>query len=254
MKRSCILFAVTAVAVCLVSVSARAQMRPEYTEVWEPKPAVVTPGDRALLGAPSDAIVLFDGGNLDAWVSAKDGGPAKWPVKDGILTVDKLAGDIHTKETFGSYQLHIEWCVPPMDEAFAGQGRGNSGVYLQVGHYELQILDSYQHETYVNGQAGSIYKQTAPLVNAMLPPGQWNVYDIIYNAPLFNEDGTFRLPPRVTVLHNGVVIQNDTVIYGNTRFLGLPDVTPHGDCRIGLQAHGDKSPAISFRNIWIRRL
>ena len=254
MKRSHILFAVIAVAASLVSVSAKGQIRPEDTEFWSPQPPVVTPGDRAESGAPSDAIVLFDGGSLDAWVSARDGGPAAWPVKDGILTVDKAAGDIHTKETFGSYQLHLEWCVPPMDDAFTGQGRGNSGVYLQVGHYELQILDSYEHETYVNGQAGSVYKQTAPLVNAMLPPGRWNVFDIIYNAPQFNEDGTFRFPPRVTVLHNGVLIKNNTVIYGNTRYLGLPYVVPHGDCRIGLQAHGDRSPAVSFRNIWIRRL
>lgn len=246
--------AIAAVALISGTIGLQAQIRPEYTEKWEPKPAVVVPGDRTTGGAPSDAIILFDGTSLDAWISARDGAPAQWPFKDGVLTVDKAAGDIHTKETFGSYQLHVEWCIPQMEERFCGQDRGNSGVYLQVGHYELQILDSYQNETYVNGQCGSVYKQTAPMVNAMLPSGEWNVYDIIYNAPIFNEDGTFYLPPRVTVLHNGVVIQNDTVIYGNTRFLGLPDVVPHGDCRIGLQAHGDRSPAISFRNIWIRRL
>ncbi len=254
MKNTVKSLAIIVLALVAGTVGVSAQMRPEYTEVWEPKPAVVTPGDPATGGAPSDAIILFGGSDLSAWVSAKDGGPAQWDVHDGILTVNKAAGDIHTKEAFGSYQLHLEWCVPPMDEAFAGQGRGNSGVYLQVGHYELQILDSYNHETYVNGQAGSVYKQTAPLVNAMLPPGRWNVFDIIYNAPQFNEDGTFRIPPRVTVLHNGVLIQNNTVIYGNTRYMGLPDVVPHGDCRIGLQAHGDRSPAVSFRNIWIRRL
>ncbi len=246
--------AAAAIALAAGTAGLFAQMRPEYTEVWEPQPAEVTPGDPARGGAPSDAIILFDGSDLLAWVSASDGGPARWDVRGGILTVNKAAGDIHTKEAFGSYQLHLEWCVPPMDEAFKGQDRGNSGVYLQVGHYELQILDSYRQQTYVNGQAGSVYKQTAPLVNATLPPGQWNVYDIIYNAPQFNEDGSYRCPPRVTVLHNGVVIQNDTVIYGNTRYLGLPDVAVHGDCRIGLQAHGDRSPAISFRNIWIRRL
>lgn len=242
-----------AVAIFAGSVALSAQIRPEDTEVWEPKPVVVTPGDRQTAGAPSDAAVLFDGGNLDAW-QARSGGPAQWEVKDGILTVVKAAGDIVTKESFGSYQLHLEWCIPPMEPKYTGQDRGNSGVYLQVGHYELQILDSYCGETYANGQAGSVYKQTAPLVNAMLPPGQWNVFDIIYNAPEFNQDGTFRVPPRVTVLHNGVLIQNNTEIYGNTRYLGLPDVTPHGDCPIGLQAHGDRSPAISFRNIWIRRL
>jgi len=228
-------------------------IRPEDTEVWEPKPAIVIPGNPFTSSAPSDAIVLFDGTDLSAW-EARSGGPAAWDVHDGIVTVTKSAGDIVTKETFGSYQMHVEWCIPPMDEKFRGQDRGNSGVYLQTGHYELQIMDSYRNETYVNGQAGSVYKQAAPLVNAMLPPGEWNSFDIIYTAPVFNDNGTYAQPPRVTVFHNGVLIQNNTEIQGNTLYKGYPQVTPHGDCPVGLQAHGDRSPAISFRNIWIRRL
>ena len=230
-----------------------AQMRPEDTEVWEPEPPVVTPGLQATSSAPSDAIVLFDGRNLDAWTNATDGGAAGWKVHDGVVTVVKKEGDILSKEAFGSFQMHLEWCVPPMDECYTDQGRGNSGVYLQ-GMYELQILDSYKNRTYANGQAGSIYKQTPPLVNAMRAPGNWNSYDIIYTAPEFNEDGTYLTPPRVTVLHNGVLIQNNTEILGTTAYIGYPKVIPHGDGKIRLQAHGDRSPAISFRNIWIRRL
>lgn len=254
--RKCLIAMLAATASAFVPVcmaSAQDYSRPEDTEIWEPKPPVVTPGNPFTDGAPSDAIVLFDGTNLDAWINAANGTPALWPVHDGIVTVDKKQGDILTKETFGSFQMHIEWCIPPMRDIYRDQGRGNSGIYLQ-GMYELQILDSYEQETYVNGQAGSIYKQTAPLVNAMRAPGEWNSYDIIYTAPVFNEDGTYQTAPRVTVLHNGVLIQNNTEILGTTAYIGLPKVIPHGDGRIRLQAHGDRSPGISFRNIWIRRL
>ena len=229
------------------------RMRPGMSEYWTPQPAIVTPGDQGLCTAPSDAIVLFDGKDLSAWVSARDGSPANWDVHDGIVTVNKKAGDIRTKEEFGSFQLHIEWCVPPMDESFKSQSRGNSGVYLQ-NMYELQVLDSYGNETYVNGQAGSIYKQTPPLVNAMRAPGEWNVYDIIYTAPVFKEDGTYLYRPRVTVLHNGVLVQNNTEILGTTEYIGFPKVKKHGDGPILLQSHGDPSPGISYRNIWIRKL
>ncbi len=228
------------------------RMRPGMTEFWTPQPEVVTPGDASSSSAPSDAIVLFDGKDLSAWESTSNG-PAGWYVHDGIVTVDKKAGDIRTKETFGSFQLHIEWCVPPMDASFTSQSRGNSGVYLQ-GMYEVQIMDSYKNETYVNGQAGSVYKQSPPLVNAMRAPGKWNSYDIIYTAPVFREDGTYLYRPRVTVLHNGVLIQNNTEILGTTEDIGLPRVKVHGDGPILLQSHGDPSPPISFRNIWIRRL
>ena len=229
------------------------RMRPGMSEYWTPQPAIVTPGNAATASAPSDAIVLFDGKNLDAWESARDGSPARWIVHGGIVTVDKKAGDIRTKEPFGSYQLHIEWCVPPMDDTFTSQSRGNSGVYMQ-GMYEIQVLDSFGNETYVNGQAASVYKQSPPLVNAMRAPGEWNVYDIIYTAPVFKADGTYLYRPRVTVIHNGVLVQNNTEILGTTEYIGFPKVKEHGDGPILLQSHGDPSPAISFRNIWIRKL
>ena len=257
------LYLATAASALALSVTAFAQeakeypqperMRPGMSEYWTPQPAVVTPGDPATASAPSDAIVLFDGKNLDAWESARDGSPAQWTVHDGIVTVNKKAGDIRTKESFGSYQLHIEWCVPPMDDSFKSQSRGNSGVYMQ-GMYEIQVLDSFVNETYVNGQAASVYKQSPPLVNAMRAPGEWNVYDIIYTAPVFKADGTYLYRPRVTVIHNGVLVQNNTEILGTTEYIGFPKVKAHGDGPILLQSHGDPSPAISFRNIWIRKL
>ncbi len=227
------------------------RMRPGMTEFWTPQPKIVTPGDIKTNSAPSDAIVLFDGKDLSAWKSSK-GGEADWLVHDGVFTVDKTKGNIETKENFGSFQLHIEWCVPDYITG-EGQGRGNSGVFLQ-GMYEVQILDSYKNETYSNGQASSIYKQSRPLANAMRKPGEWNVYDIIYNAPVFNEDGTYRVHPTVTVIHNGVLVQNNYVIQGTTEYIGLPRVKKHGEGPIILQMHGDPSEAISFRNVWLRKL
>ena len=228
------------------------KMTHDMTEFWLPQPPVVVPGNNARLTAPSDAIVLFDGTGLDAWKSARTGGTAEWYVHDGVVTVDKKKGDIVTKQNFGSFQLHLEWMVPVGIEG-KSQGRGNSGVYLQ-GMYEIQILDCYENETYANGQTGSVYKQVIPLANAMLPPGEWNVYDIIYNAPVFNADGTYRVHPTVTLLQNGVLLLNNFAIQGTTEYIGLPKVKPHGDGPILLQSHGDKSQPISFRNIWIRNL
>ena len=226
-------------------------MRPGMTEFWTPQRKVVTPGDIKTNSAPSDAIVLFDGTNLSAWKSSR-GGEADWQVHDGVFTVDKSKGDIITKQSFGSFQLHLEWCVP---ENITGtsQARGNSGIFLQ-GMYEIQVLDCYKNETYINGMTGSIYKQTPPQVNAMRKPGEWNVYDIIYTAPVFKEDGTYLYRPRVTVIHNGVVLQNNTEILGTTEYIGVPRTVPHGDGPIRLQMHGDPSKGISFRNIWIREM
>ena len=223
-------------------------MNPGMTEIWTPQPKVVNP---SLNGVPSDAIVLFDGTDLNEWQN-DEGGTAGWIVKNGIMTVDKSKGDILTRRAFGSYQLHIEWCIP---EGITGesQARGNSGVYMQD-KYEVQVLDSYDNPTYVQGQAGSIYKQSAPLVNAMRKPGEWNVYDIIYTAPVFKADGTYLYRPFITVLHNGVLIQNHTEIFGTTEYIGLPRTVQHGDGPIRLQAHGDPSAPISYRNIWIRPL
>jgi hypothetical protein len=231
-------------------------MRPEDTEVWQPVPRIVAPGktDR---DAPSDAVVLFSGANLDEWVSAGDSSAARWTVANGVLTVNKPAGDIRTKRSFRNFQLHIEWRIP---DAVTGSGqlRGNSGVFLAFdpprAAYELQIMDSYQNATYVNGQAGSMYKQSPPLVNAMRKPGEWNVYDVVWTAPVFNTDGTLKTPARVTAFHNGVLVQNDYALKGTTEYIGPPTIVAHGASSIRLQAHGDPSPPISFRNIWIREL
>jgi hypothetical protein len=220
---------------------------PTVTEIWNPKPKKITPGN--LPGeSPSDALVLFDGKDLSKWTTP-DGGPAKWEVKDGILTVTKGLGLIQTKQTFGDFQLHIEWRAPSVVEG-EGQGRGNSGIFLQE-RYELQVLDSYESVTYSNGQAASIYKQTMPLVNATRKPGEWQVYDVVYTAPHFGENGTVLSPARVTVLHNGVLVQNNTTIWGSTTFRGMPSYEVHGKSALRLQDHGNP---VSYRNIWIREL
>lgn len=248
------LFAACALSAVAAGAMAQAQMTHEMSEFYTPEVPVVTPGTEIKGGgftAPSDAIVLFDGTDLSKWENTK-GGPAEWVVKDGVVTVDKSKGDIRTKDKFENFQLHVEWCVPK-DITGEGQLRGNSGVYLQ-GMYEIQVLDSYNNKTYVNGQAGSVYKQSAPLANAMRKPGEWNVYDIIYTAPVFKEDGTYRSQPHVTVIQNGVVLQNNTAILGTTEFIGFPHVVKHGAGPILLQSHGDPSAPISFRNIWIRNL
>jgi len=249
-----------ALLLALVSTAAAAQ-RPEDTEQWTPVPRIVTPGKRASAAPdapPSDAIVLFDGRNLDAWASVDSGGPARWTVADGIVTVNKKAGNIQTKRSFGSYQLHLEWRIPPGITG-SGQARGNSGVFLaSIGAgdagYELQILDSYQNTTYVNGQAGALYKQFPPLVNASRPPGEWQTYDVVWTAPTFNADGSVATPAAVTAFHNGVLIQDHAILKGPTLYIGAPKYTAHGPSPIKLQAHGDPSPPISFRNIWVRPL
>lgn len=218
---------------------------PKATEVWEPEPRIVKTG--TLSSPPSDAIVLFDGKNLDEWESTKEGS-AKWQVKDDAMIMNGT-GYIRTKRSFGDVQLHIEWKTPAKVEG-EGQGRGNSGVFLQS-TYELQVLDSYENRTYSNGQAGSIYKQTMPLVNASKAPGEWQVYDIIYKAPVFNADGIKVSPAYITVLHNNVLIQNHTEIKGTTPYIGLPQNSAHGKLPLSLQDH---SNPVSYRNIWVREL
>jgi hypothetical protein len=231
--------------------------RPEDTEVYEPVPPVVTPGATAA-APPSDAIVLFDGKNLDEWISQRDKSPAQWTVADGVLTVNKQSGNIETKRSFKDYQLHIEWRIPEGITG-SGQSRGNSGVFLAStgsgdAGYELQVLDSYENKTYVNGQAGSIYKQFIPLANAMRKPGEWQTYDVIWTAPRFNADGSVKTPAYVTALHNGVLIQNHVELKGETLYIGQPSYKAYDTAPIKLQAHGDPSPVISFRNIWVREL
>lgn len=231
----------------------------EDTEVYEPVPKVVTPA-KVLGDAPSDAIILFNGKNLDEWVSNEDKSPAKWPFKGDVLTVDKHTGGIETKKSFTNYQLHIEWRVPS-NITGEGQARGNSGVFLaSLGKgdpgYELQVLDAYNNKTYVNGMAGSIYKQAIPLANPCRKPGEWNVYDVVWTAPVFNEDGSLKSAARATVFFNGVLVENNFELLGPTQYVGKPSYEgkKHGATPIKLQAHGDKSEPLSFRNIWVREL
>jgi hypothetical protein len=231
-----------------------AQKAPD-TRTWSPVPAVVTPG-ATNAAPPSDAIVLFDGKNLDEWETASDHSPARWTVANGVMTVNKPSGDIQTKRKFGSYQLHIEWRIPTAISG-SGQERGNSGVYLAItpaGGYELQVLDSYNNKTYVNGQAASVYKQYPPLVNAMRPPGEWQAYDVVWTAPEFNADGSLKSPAYVTAFHNGVLVQNHVALRGFTLNVGIPFYKAHGPAPILLQAHGDPSIPISYRNVWVREL
>lgn len=226
------------------------KMVPAMTEFWTPQPKIVTPGDMdRLIPAPSDAIVLFDGKDLSQWQHTNSGEAAKWEVADGAFTVSARTGDIQTKRDFEDFQLHIEWRSPTEIKG-TSQGRGNSGVLLQ-GKYELQVLDNYENETYINGQAGSIYKQSPPLVNPIQKPGKWNTYDVIYTAPRFKADGTLQSHGRVTVLFNGVLVQNNTLILGTTEYIGLPRMEAHGRGPIRLQDHGNP---VSYRNIWIREL
>ena len=214
-----------------------------------PEPAVVTPGAEDRL-PPSDAVVLFDGTDLSAW----ENGDA-WQVADGVATVG--GGPIVTKQTFGDCQLHVEWSAPVPAKG-SSQGRGNSGVFF-LGDapdgswdisYEVQVLDSYKNKTYFDGQAGAIYKQTPPMVNAMRPPGEWNTYDILWTAPRFEDDGELASPAYVTVLHNGVLLQNHFAVKGSTYWHKPAEYLPHGvKLHIALQDHGNP---VRFRNIWVR--
>jgi hypothetical protein len=216
-------------------------------------PRSVTPGSSGndcLQLPPSDAVILFDGTDLSMF-EAKNGGDANWTVSDGVFTIPKMAGDIQTRMKFNDFQLHIEWRIPE-NITGSGQLRGNSGIFLQ-GQYEIQVLDSYSNETYFNGQAGSVYSQMPPLVNATRKPGEWNVFDIIYTAPTFKTDGTYRTRPVVTVIHNGVLVQNQATILGITYkdHSGYPPGQDHGAGPIILQDHDFP---VSYRNIWIREL
>jgi len=231
----------------LVAGTACAQDRgdPTKTEAWEPVPArVATP----LNAAPSDAVVLFDGTDLSAWES-EAGGAAPWRVADGAMIIVPGSKGIRSKQSFCDVQLHIEWNIPLEDEK-TGQNRGNSGVFLQD-RYEVQLLDSHGGQTYSNGQAASIYKQAIPLVNASRPAGEWQSYDIIWKAPRFSAGHGLISPARITVLHNGVLVQDDVTLAGTTVYVGSPSYTPHGCAPLSLQDHGSE---LRFRNIWVREL
>ena len=220
-------------------------------EVWVNVP-LVTPG-QSNADAPSDATILYNGNGLGAF-QKKDGSPAGWKIDaDGAITDIKGAGDLITKEAFGNCQLHIEF-REPSEVKSSGQGRGNSGVYI-MGKYEIQVLDSYNNPTYSNGQAGAVYKQHVPLVNASRKPGEWQSYDIIFTAPLFKDNGDLESPARVTVIHNGVLIQNNVTILGPTDWVMKPVYKKHAaKLPLMLQDHGDDGNPISYRNIWIRNL
>jgi hypothetical protein len=227
------------------------KMTPGMTEIWDPEVKIIDPG-KTNFDAPSDAIVLFNGSDINSEWSDSKGNPTKWIVKDGELISVRGSGYIQTKRKFGSVQLHIEWKTPS-DVQGESQGRGNSGVFLQE-LYEVQVLDSYNNRTYRQGQAGSLYKQHAPLVNVCRKPGEWQTYDIIYTAPTFGNDTTVYLtPPRITVIQNGVLIQNNVSLRGPTEYIGIPEyfIKPHGAGSLQLQDHGNP---VAYRNIWIREL
>ncbi|HEX2922192.1 MAG TPA: DUF1080 domain-containing protein [Bacteroidales bacterium] len=224
------------------------------TEIWDPEIPMVQPASKPG-DAPADAIVLFDGTNIEKeWeeVSFQGIRPATWIIKDGAMQSVKGSGSLKSKRVFNDFQLHIEWKTPS-EITGSSQGRGNSGVYLQE-LYELQILDSWHNRTYRNGQAGAFYKQYAPLVNASLKPGEWQSYDIVYTAPRFgNDSASYFTPPRATVFHNGILIQNNVALRGPTTYVGIPEflIKKHGPGSILLQQHGNP---VAFRNIWIREL
>ena len=238
-------------AVVSVLVALPAAMAAQDTTGFPPpkvRPPIIAPG-KTSADPPSDAIVLFDGKNLSHWRSG-DGSPAKWQVRDGYMEVAPGTGDITTSDRFGDVQLHIEWATPAVAKG-EGQDRGNSGVFLME-RYEIQVLDSYVNRTYYHGQAGAVYKQHAPLVNASRKPGEWQTYDIVFHAPKFDEQGKVIDRARVTVLHNGVLIQNNVEIYGITYNDKPALYIAHSPQEpLCLQDHGNP---MRYRNIWIRRL
>ena len=240
----CAITLMAALAACVAALRDRDsidQAQPQATE-----PRVVDPGPPG--GPPSDAIVLFDGKDLSKWVSSNSG-PARWDVSDGVVTVNRT-GNISTKQEFGDVQLHVEWATPSQVKGDS-QERGNSGIYLQS-RYEVQVLDSYQNKTYFNGQAGAIYKQYAPLVNASRKPGEWQMYDIIFHAPLFDDAGGVLRRASFTVLQNGVLIQDNVQVLGTTTHEGEPRYSKHPPkAPLMLQDHGNP---VRYRNIWIRPL
>jgi len=243
-----------ALGLCVVLSAALSECYSAEQQDWKihdmnrPRPEVVSPGEKPG-EAPSDAIILFDGKDLSEWVSAKGGGAAKWKVENGYMEAVKKSGSVRTRRGFGDCQLHIEWATPSEVKG-TGQGRGNSGVYL-MGKYEVQVLDSYDNITYADGQAGAIYGQSPPMVNACRGPGQWQSYDIIFRRPIFDGDKVVK-PATVTVLQNGVLIQDHWVIEGTTAHKKKAKYEPHADkLPISLQDHGNP---VRYRNIWIREL
>jgi hypothetical protein len=247
--------ATAALLLAIVPAICKAQVDPRWKihDMARPLPAVIDPGTSSTQDsagrAPSDAVVLFDGKDLSKW-SHKDGSAAKWKVENGHAEVAAKTGYIYTRQAFGDCQLHVEFSepVPPKGES---QERGNSGVFL-MGLYEIQVLDSYENKTYADGQASAIYGQYPPLVNASRPPGQWQSYDIVFHAPRFDKDGKLTRAARVTVLHNGVLVQDNVEPTGPTEHGERPPYKAHAEkLPLGLQDHGNP---VRYRNIWIREL
>jgi hypothetical protein len=244
------------VAVAIVGVFAPVQNRKADLQKWaihdesRPRPPIVDPGPAAApVPAPSDAVVLFDGRDLSKWVTGKDE-PAKWKVENGYMEVVKGTGSIRTKEGFGDCQLHVEWASPVVVIG-SGQGRGNSGVFL-MDTYEVQILDCYDNITYADGMTAAIYGQYPPLVNACRKPGEWQTYDIVFHAPRFDPAGKFLRPARLTVFHNGILVQDNEKLTGPTAHRARPPYEAHAETLpLSLQDHGH---AVRFRNVWIRHL
>jgi hypothetical protein len=241
-----------ALAALAVHVTAAFSQTPDEWPIHSlerPQPAVVDPGPaRDPAPPPSDAIVLFDGTDLSRWRAA-DGGPPPWKVENGYVEVVAHTGSLVTRDSFGDVQLHVEWATPAAVQG-EGQERGNSGVYL-MDRYELQVLDSYDNPTYPDGQAGAIFGQFPPLVNASRPPGAWQTYDVVFRAPRFDEAGALVAPARMTVLHNGVLVQDGVALTGPTAFQRRPPYEAHGPGPISLQDH--EFP-VRYRNIWVRPL
>ncbi len=233
--------------------AAQAPMKWKIHDLNRPTPPVIEPGTASTQDTPgrppSDAVVLFDGKDLSHWVG-KDGNAAKWKVENGYMEVKGETGNISTRDSFGDCQLHVEFSepTPPQGES---QERGNSGVF-PMGLYEIQVLDSYQNKTYADGQASAVYGQYPPLVNAARPPATWQTYDIIFHGPRFAADGKVLHPARVTILHNGVLVQDNVELTGPTAHGSRPPYKQHAaKLPLQLQDHGDP---VRYRNIWIREL
>jgi hypothetical protein len=246
-----VVIAYAVAAACSVPLGAQSTLSdwPQHSP-QRPKPVVVQPGAAYTVAPPSDAIVLFDGRSLDRWTQGK-GQPATWRLVDGAFEVVTGTGTLSTRDSFGDVQLHIEWASPKPAKG-TGQDRGNSGVFFADGRYEVQVLDSRDNPTYADGQAGALYGQFPPLVNASRGPGEWQSYDIVYHRPRFKPDGSLQRAARLTVIHNGVLVQDNMELVGPTANQSRPPYTAHPDrLPITLQDHGHP---VRFRNVWVRDL
>ena len=248
LKRS-LVAAVSAAILCASPAASQSHTRWKIHDMTRPVPAKVEASVKLPVPPPSDAVVLFDGSDLSSWRAA-DGSAAKWIIKEGSLAAVPGGGAVQTRDGYGDIQLHIEWAAPTPGHG-KGQGRGNSGVFL-MGKYEIQVLDSHENTTYPDGQAAAVYGQYPPLVNASLPAGEWQSYDIFFTAPRFADDGSLTAPAHMTVVHNGVLVHNDVELAGPTRFIGEPSYEAH-PLEQPLQIQDHANP-VSFRNIWIREL